>query len=146
MKEPSPSSAATFERSPLPEPTPLTAGFWDAAREHELVVQRCEDCGRFRHYPQYLCPDCGSSSWTWTPVSGRGRVQSFTVTHQPFGAAWASRVPYVVATLELDEGVRMVSDLPDADLDDVEIGLPVEVFFDDLDEMTLPRFRLVRDA
>lgn len=144
MKDPSSSSAETFERNPLPAPSPLTSGFWDAARNHVLVVQRCQDCGRFRHYPQYLCPDCLSSAWAWTPVTGNGRIHSFTVTHQPFSPSWASRVPYAVATVELDEGVRMVSDLPDEDLADVEIGRSVEVFFEDLAEITLPRFRLTR--
>ena len=77
-------------------------------------------------------------------MEGRGVVYTFTVTHRAFGAAWAERVPYVVATIELDNGIRMMSDLPAADLDDVVIGAPVEVFFDDVGEITLPRFRLVR--
>jgi uncharacterized OB-fold protein len=144
MKDPSPSSAVMAERQPLPVPSPLTEGFWEAARNHTLVVQRCDDCGRFRHYPQYRCPDCQSDHWTWTPVSGRGHIYSYTVTHQPFGAYWATRVPFVVATIELDQGVRMMSDLPDEDTDEVEIGAAVEVFFEDMKAITLPRFRMVR--
>jgi uncharacterized OB-fold protein len=132
-------------RAPLPEPSELTAGFWDAARREELVVQRCRSCGAFRHYPQVLCPECTSSEWEWAPVSGRGAVHSFTVTHQAFHPAWADRLPYVVATIELDEGPRMVSDL-DEDPDDVAIGRRVEVFFERVnDEITLPRFRLSHD-
>jgi uncharacterized OB-fold protein len=124
----------------------LTAGFWDAARRHELVAQRCHECGALRHYPQYLCPQCRSDAWSWTPIEGRGVVYSFTVTHRAFGAAWADRVPYAVATVELDNGIRMVSDLPADDTDDVAIGARVEVYFDDAGqgEVTLPRFRLVR--
>jgi hypothetical protein len=128
---------------PLPPPNPLTAGFWEAARRHQLVVQRCE-CGRYRHYPQPLCPHCHSGDWTWAPVSGRGVVYTFTVTHRAFHPAWADRVPYAVATVELDEGIRMVSDLPPQDTGEVRIGMPVEVFFDDTEPVTLPRFRLVR--
>jgi uncharacterized OB-fold protein len=133
----------TFDRNPLPAPSELTQGFWDAARRHELVVQRCEECSTYRHYPQHRCPHCLSPSWTWTPVSGRGRVFSFTVTHRAFNANWAERLPYALVTVELDEGVRMVSDLPDDQTDAVEIGRAVEVFFEDLEEVTLPRFRLV---
>ena len=133
----------TFERDPLPNPTELTAGFWEAAGRHELVVQQCDDCGRYRHYPQHLCPSCLSSQWAWAPVSGRGRVFSFTVTHSSFHANWTPRLPYALVTVELDEGVRMVSDLPDDQTHEVEIGRPVEVFFEDLDDVTLPRFRLV---
>jgi uncharacterized protein len=129
---------------PLPAPTALTEGFWAAAREHRLVVQRCDDCGRLRHYPQERCPDCTSAAWSWAPVSGRGVVYTFTVSHQPFHPAWAGRTPYVVATVELEEGVRMVSDLPPEDTDRVQIGSPVEVFFEDQPDadVTLPRFRL----
>jgi uncharacterized OB-fold protein len=134
---------------PLPTPDPLTAGFWDAARERRLVVQRCDSCGTLRHYPQPMCANCHSMDWTWTELSGRGTVYTFTVTHQVFHPAWADRVPYAVATIELDEGVRLVSDLPAEDVDDVAIGSPVEVFFedhqrDDSATFTLPRFRLSR--
>jgi uncharacterized protein len=81
-------------------------------------------------------------------VSGRGFVYTFTVTHQAFHAAWAGRVPYAVATVELEEGVRMVTDLPPEDVERVAIGLPVEVFFEDHEgtdgrRVTLPRFRLL---
>ena len=131
---------------PAPSPNALTAGFWAAAARHELVVQRCA-CGLARHYPQPLCPRCHGGEWSWSPISGRGTVYSFTVTHRAFHPAWADRVPYVVATVELDEGIRMVSDLPPEDTDAVRIGAPVEVFFDDQptltrETVTLPRFRL----
>ena len=128
---------------PMPPPNPLTAGFWEAARRHELVVQRC-GCGRYRHYPQLLCPDCRSGNWSWAVVSGRGTVYTFTVTHRAFHPAWTDRVPFVVATVELEEGIRMVSDLPSEDTEEVRVGMPVEVFFDDEESVTLPRFRLVR--
>jgi uncharacterized OB-fold protein len=127
----------------MPPPNPLTAGFWEAARRHELVIQRCV-CGRYRHYPQPLCPECYSGDWSWVPVSGKGTIYTFTVTHRPFHPAWAEHTPYVVATVELPEGVRMVSDLPPEDTEAVRIGAPVEVFFDDHEAVTLPRFRLVR--
>jgi uncharacterized OB-fold protein len=128
---------------PLREPSAMTAGFWEAAERHQLVVQHCE-CGQFRHYPQPMCPVCLSMTWSWVPVSGRGTVYSFTVSHRAFHPAWRGRVPYAVATVELEEGVRMLADLPDEDTDDVSIGFPVEVFFDDHDGRVLPRFRLTR--
>lgn len=132
---------------PAPEPTALTRGFWEAARRHELVVQKCSACGLYRHYPRVLCPDCHSAEWQWTPVSGRGTIFTLTVTHRAFHPAWADRVPYVCATIELDEGVRMVSDLPAEDTTRAEIGMRVEVFFDEQpdDGATLPRFRLCQN-
>ena len=133
---------------PRPEPDALTQGFWDAAREHRLVVQRCDRCELLRHYPQPMCPGCHSESWTWAELSGNGTVHTFTVTHQAFHPAWADRVPFAVATIELDEGVRMVSDLPPSDVERVVIGARVACFFEDhaLDDgttFTFPRFGLV---
>src|SRR5690606_35581008 len=107
------------------------------------------DCDLLRHYPQPMCPECRGTTWEWRPVSGRGAIYTFTVTHQPFHVAWSERLPYAVVTVELDEGVRMVSDLPLTDLDEVAIGARVECFFEDhMDErgetFTYPRFRLSR--
>lgn len=131
---------------PMLDPTPLTEGFWAAAERHELVVQACDGCGTLRHYPQPMCPECWSVGWSWRPVSGRGRVYTYTVSHQAFHPAWADRLPVAIATIELDEGVRMVTDLPGTDTDRVHIGMPVEVFFDEVlagdgRPVTLPRFR-----
>jgi len=129
---------------PTVTPTALTKGFWEAAARGELVVQRCS-CGQLRHYPQPMCPTCHSVEWEWVPLSGRGSVFSFTVSYKAFHPAWTGRVPYAVVAVELEEGVRMMSDLPAEDTDAVAIGAPVEVFFDPQpDGLTLPRFRLVR--
>ena len=146
MNTPKPSAGTTAAR-PLPTPSVLTAGFWEAAARGELVVQRCDGCGLLRHYPQPMCPDCHSTDWRWTPVSGRGVVYTFTVTYQAFHPAWAAELPYVVATIELEEGVRMMTDLSTQDVERVAIGSPVEVYFDDVptadgELFTLPRFRL----
>jgi uncharacterized OB-fold protein len=135
------------DRPHLPVPSALTQGFWDAARDHRLVVQRCDRCRCYRHYPQYLCPDCGSENWTWAPLSGRGAVVSYATAHQAFHPGWQPRIPYTVATVELDEGVRMVSDLTPEDASRVQVGAPVEVFFEDVNGgITLPRFRLLVDT
>ena len=130
---------------PMPSPTPLTAAFWEAARRHQLVVQRCDSCGAFRHYPQYLCPQCQSGSWTWAPVRGTGTVYSYAIAYRAFHPSWQDRVPYAVVTVSLDEGVRMVSDLDSNDTARVTVGSPVEVYFEDVPGtgITLPRFRLV---
>jgi uncharacterized OB-fold protein len=129
---------------PLPVPSKLTEGFWQAARRHELVVQQCDQCGRLRHYPQYLCPGCRSDAWTWVPVNGTGSIYTYSIAHRAFHPFWADRVPYAVATIELDEGVRMVSDLSAEDTARVAIGLPAEVYYEDVPgtDITLPRFRL----
>ncbi|MCD9622854.1 Zn-ribbon domain-containing OB-fold protein [Rhabdothermincola salaria] len=136
---------------PRPTPSVFSEGFWAAARQHRLVVQRCDGCGLLRHYPQPMCPECHDDSWTWTPLSGRGTIYTFTVTHQAFHPAWADRVPFAVVTIELEEGVRMVTDLPPDDVDHVAIGAPVECWFEDHEladgtTFTFPRFRLAATA
>lgn len=134
----------TETHRPLPKPTTLTAGFWEATARGELVVQRCLDCRRYRHYPQSMCPDCHSLKTEWSRVSGRGVIHSYTVAHQSFHPFWADKVPYVVATVELEEGVRMVDDMIELDPAKVRIGLPVEVYFESVsDEISLPKFRIV---
>ena len=131
---------------PLPERTELAAGYWEAAKRHELAVQRCEDCGALRHYPQELCPTCLSPAVEWATLSGRGTIYTFVVSHAAFHPFFEDRLPYVVATIELEEGVRVLSEL-DEPPEQVRIGAPVEVFFEELDdETTLPRFRLAETA
>jgi len=127
---------------PRPQPTEWSEGFWRGCARGELVIQRCDACLRLRHYPQPLCPHCRESRWSWQPVSGRGLVYSYAVCHRAFHPAFAAAVPYVVATIELDEGVRMVADLAGVAPDEVRIGMPVRVCFERVDdEISLPRFR-----
>jgi uncharacterized OB-fold protein len=128
---------------PLPVPTPETRPFWDAARRHELCLQRCRTCGRYLFYPRVACPHCFGPELEWRRVSGRGTLHTFTVVHRgqrgfPLGP------PYVIAIVELDEGVRLMTNLVDvaADPAAIRIGMPVEVVFEDVSpEIALPRFR-----
>ena len=127
---------------PAPHSTEYSEGFWEGVRRGELVIQRCIACQRLRHYPQPMCPECHSPRFDWAPVSGRGRIHSYTIAHRAFHPAWQDHVPYVIATIELEEGVRMVCDLLDDPPETVEIDQAVEVFFDELPgQGRMPRFR-----
>ena len=95
---------------PVPPTSELTQPYWDAARRGELVLQRCERCGHRPFPPRAHCSDCGSGALAWAPVSGRGRVHSYTVAHRPPHPKFAKQVPLVVAIVELDEGPRMVAE------------------------------------
>lgn len=129
---------------PIPGPSPLTRPFWDSIAEHQLSVQQCDDCGVLRHYPRPLCPQCGGGASSWTPISGRGTIHTFTVAYHAFHPAWRGKTPYAVATIDLDEGVRMVAEIETDDVDEVAIGRAVEVVFRYLDQedITIPAFRL----
>jgi len=127
---------------PIPSPEGLNAEFYAHCARGELRFQRCTECGTWRHLPRYMCARCGSERSTWERSSGRGRVYSWTVTHQAMHPAFASRVPYAVVVVELEEGVRMVGNLQNLAPADLELGLPVEVVLDRLsDEVALPSFR-----
>lgn len=121
---------------PIPVPDPLSEGFWSAAASHVLAIQRCTDCGWYAYPPNVVCGNCLSPepSFHYQPVSGRGRVKTWTVVHQAFLPGFAADVPYVVADVELEEqeGLRMVTRLGGARHGDIAIGLPVEVAFDDV--------------
>jgi uncharacterized OB-fold protein len=125
---------------PLPAANAETLPWWEAAREHRLVAQRCTACGTLRHPPGPLCPSCSSVDSQWQELSGRGSVYTFTVVHQQFVPA---DVPYVVVAVDLDEGIRMVSNLVDASPEGVAIGQRVELVWEDMGPaLSLPRFRL----
>jgi hypothetical protein len=102
-----------------------TQPFWDAASERRLVVQRCGSCGRWIWQPRPLCPVCHTPDPAWVEVAGDGHLTSWTVIHPPVLPVWAKDVPFAVALVELDQGVRMVGRLVDADPAAVSIGARV---------------------
>jgi uncharacterized OB-fold protein len=124
---------------PLPKPSPTSRPFWEAARRHELSLQRCAGCGAFIYYPRELCPHCFSDRLSWERVSGRGKVYSYTVVRRASSRAFAE--PYVLAIVELEEGPRMTTNI-DAAPESVKVGMPVVVHFDDVTpEQTLVKFK-----
>ena len=127
---------------PLPETTGAMRPFWDAARRHELVIQRCGACGTRRFPARDLCSRCLSRDADWVRVSGRGTVFSWAVMHQVYHPAFASDVPYAVVVIALDEGARLVSNLVGCPPHEIRAGMPVTVVFEDVTpEVTLPKFR-----
>jgi uncharacterized OB-fold protein len=125
----------------VPGMTDLTRPYWEAARDGRLVVQECQECGRLQHPPLPACPDCHRSQLGWRELSGRGTVYSCTVVRHATHAAFAGKIPYVVALVELDEGPRLVTTVTGCPPEDVRAGLPVRVVFRRLtDEVTLPCF------
>jgi uncharacterized OB-fold protein len=132
---------------PAPTVTGDTRPFWEACRRHELVVQRCAGCRALRHPPSPVCWRCRSFDHDWVAVSGRGTVFTHAVVHRAFLPELAAHVPYTVVVVALDDapGVRVVSNLVDAAEGELAVGLPVEVWFDDVTaEVSVPRFRVRR--
>ena len=96
---------------PVPEPSAVSAPFWEATRGHRLEMQRCQDCRRLIWYPRFVCPHCGGMTLAWEPLSGRGVVHAVSVHHRPALPALADKVPYSVVLVDLDEGARIMSNV-----------------------------------
>jgi len=127
-----------------PAPTPLTAPYWAACQRRELALQRCRGCGTFVHFPEPTCPSCHRDELAFEPVSGRGTVHTFTVVHRSFAPGYGDRTPYVLAWIDLAEqpGLRAFGNVLGCPPDEVRIGLPVEVCFEELPGFGLvPNFR-----
>lgn len=127
---------------PLPEITELTAPFWAALKERRLAVQRCDGCGAYRFPPEHGCAACASLEATWTPVSGRATLWSWTIGHPPLLPYFAERAPWPVVVVQLEEGPRMVSNAMNVPVEQYEAGLPLVADYEDIDdEITLVVFR-----
>ncbi len=127
---------------PIPEVTAELRPFFEASKQGQLVVQKCDSCGALRFPPRKLCANCLSRQSSWTPVSGEGEVYSFIIMHRVYHPAFATQVPYAVATIKLKEGARMLSNVIGINPHEIKCGMPVRVSFEKLDEaVTLPMFR-----
>jgi uncharacterized OB-fold protein len=130
---------------PLPAVDPVSVPFWDGAREGVLRVQRCTGCGAHQWYPRQICVADGGDV-EWVDCTGRGTVHTYTVIRQNHAQPFVLQLPYVVAMIDLDEGVRMMANVTHCAPDDVHIGMPVEVWFAPTgsdDDLHLPFWRPV---
>jgi uncharacterized OB-fold protein len=128
---------------PRPQIEPLTEPFWAAAREGRLVIQRCRECGVFRHLPHAMCGSCQSTAHEWVESAGRGTVFTYTIVAHPVHPATQGAVPYNVVVVELDDcgGVLVPGNVVDCAPEDVRVGMRVQVVFERVDdEIALPRF------
>ncbi|GBC69161.1 hypothetical protein HRbin01_00854 [archaeon HR01] len=129
---------------PLPEITSLTRPLWEGAKRGELLLQRCRRCGKHQWYPRPSCHKCGSLDLEWVKSSGMGTVYSFTVIRRVVGNApeFSSDIPFVVAEIDLDEGVRVYSNVVGVKPEEVSVGMRVRVFFEEAGpEISLFKFR-----
>ena len=135
---------AARPKRPRPALTQDNAWWFEAAREHKLLIQRCAICGALRHPPEPMCGRCQSFDWDTVEASGRGTVYSFVVNHHPQVPAFD--YPLVVGLIELEEGTRLVANVDRCRAAERwSVGMPVEVeFVDHDDELTLPAFRPAR--
>ena len=114
--------AGPERKIPAPEANPETRPFWEAAAQGRLLIGKCKACGKPHYYPRALCPFCGSDATEWVQAGGGGSIYSYSVMRRV-------PVPYALAYVTLDEGVTMMTNIVDCDLDAIRIGQRVRVAF-----------------
>ena len=127
----------------LPQITSDNKPFWDAAKQHELMAYKCQNCGTY--YSIVVdCVKCDTPKMDWVKVSGKGKIFTYVIYHQLYNPMWKDDIPYNAAWVELDEGSILLSNIVDCKNEDLYAGMPVEVVYDDItEEVTLPKFKPV---
>ena len=105
-----------------PVPGPDTQAFWDAAAKGKLLIKKCADCKKSHYYPRAMCPYCLSAKTEWRETKGTGTIYTYSVMRR-------APVPYALAYVALDEGVTMMTNIVDTDLDTIKIGQKVKLVF-----------------
>ena len=129
-------------KKPLPGITPDNKAFWDYMKQHEFRVQKCKDCGELFYPPSAVCYNDLSPNFEWVKLSGKGKVYSYVIVRRAGMPAFAEEIPYIVAIIETEEGIRYSSNIIDCDIEDVYVDMPVEIVFEDVTpDFTLPKFK-----
>ena len=129
------------KEKPIPIVSPWAKPFWDATAIGILKIQKCSKCDMNIFYPRLYCPSCGSKEIEWIEALGTGNVYSFTIVENNAPSAFIVDMPYVVAVVELDEGIRMLTNIINCNLEQLTCDMRVKVVFERLnDEFTLPKF------
>lgn len=139
---------STSERA-IPVPTERDAPYWEGAKEHRLVLQRCSGCGLYSAQPRVMCPRCRGEAFTWSQTSGRGKIHSYTIVRQTTAPGFQDDVPYVVVHVQIDEEPTcyITTNLlvSKEEYGTLSVDLPVVVEFEERGDSVLPQFRLAVD-
>lgn len=129
---------------PVPIPDSISAPFFDGARQGRLMLQCCAACGKWSFPVRERCPHCFAAKLEWRQASGRGTLYTFAIMHQVMNPGFAGAVPYNIAQIDLEEGVRMTSNVVGIPNNALKIGMKLEAVFEDVgQDVSLPKFRPV---
>ena len=127
---------------PVPQPDDLSRPFFEGANRGELMLQKCGDCGAWLAPGSRACSECLGESLTWQAASGQATLFTFAVMHQRYHPGFADELPYNIAVVQLDEGPRLSTTIVGVANDDLRVGMPLTVTFEQAGEgVTLPKFR-----
>ncbi len=127
---------------PIPAVQPWTEEFWRATKKRRLLIQECQNCNTLIFYPRKYCPECWSVDLGWREASGKAKVYTFAIMRDMVEPQFMPDLPYVLAMVDLQEGIRMMTQIVECEPEAVEIGMDVDVIFQDItDQHALPLFR-----
>lgn len=126
---------------PVPETQPWSERFWEGTKQGKLLIQVCNDCQSKIFYPRKYCPECWSGNLDWMEGSGRAKIYTFSTAYSMVEPKFMDELPYTIAYVDLEEGIRMMTRIVDCDPADIKIGMDVEVTFHERGGFHLPYFR-----
>lgn len=128
---------------PHPRPDHDTQAFWDGVGEGRFLVPRCSACGKGHWPPGPMCPYCQGAELAWCDAPARGTVYSWVVANHPVDEVLVDQVPYAIALIDLEPGVRVVGNVIGCDPSEIRAGMELELFFEEREEgVRVPNFRV----
>ncbi len=119
----------------------LDKPFWEAAARHEFVLHQCQACKRY-YWPASNCLEHGPDHMKWVKASGRGTLHTYTIIHRPFQQSFKADVPYNVGVVETEEGPLVFTNVVGCANEELRVGMPLQVTFDDVEEgVSIPKFK-----
>jgi len=128
---------------PVPLTQPWSEKFWEGTKEGKLLIQVCAECDSRIFYPRKFCPECWSGKLDWIEASGKGTIFTFSTAYDMVEPKFKDELPYTLAYVDLQEGVRLMSRIVDCKPEDISFGMEVEVVFHERDGFFLPYFKPV---
>lgn len=129
---------------PVPEVQPWSLRFWEGTKQGQLLIQFCQDCKSNIFYPRKYCPECWSAKLDWKQASGKAKVYTFSTAYSMVEPKFMDELPYTIAYVDLDEGVRLMTRIVECKPEEIHVGMDVEVVFHPRGDFMLPYFRPVK--
>ena len=126
---------------PIPETQPWSERFWEGTKQGKLLIQVCKDCKSKIFYPRKFCPECWSGNLDWIRASGKARIFTFSTAYSMVEPKFMDELPYTIAYVDLEEGIRMMTRIVDCKPEDISFDMDVEVLFHERNGYFLPYFR-----
>lgn len=129
---------------PVPVTQPWSEKFWEGTRQGTLLIQFCKDCQSKIFYPRKFCPECWSANLGWMEASGKAKIYTFSTAYANVEPKFMDELPYTIAYVDLEEGVRMMTRVVDCTPEEIKFDMDVEVVFRERGGFFLPYFRPVK--